>query len=99
MCEKCKSSRRLWAGNGIAESVQRTLLCESGSVDRHTLGHGRGWSPGGGYSGVNGKELASLLSIVVEETVPNFRLFRENKMWRRSLGWVPWEQTVGRGRV
>lgn len=39
LCQKCKSSRRLWAGNGIAESVERTLLHESGPTNRHTLGH------------------------------------------------------------
>lgn len=56
LCQKCKSSRRLWAGNGRAESVERTLLHESGPMNRYTLGHRQWWNPREVYSRVNGKE-------------------------------------------
>lgn len=56
LCQKCESSRRLWAGNGIAESVERTLLHESGPTNRHTLGHRQRWNPREVYSRVKRKE-------------------------------------------
>ena len=35
LCQKCKSSRRLWAGNGTAESEERSLPHESGPRQTH----------------------------------------------------------------
>lgn len=104
LCQKCKSSRRLWAGNGIAESVERTLLHESGPTNRHTLGHRHRWNPREVYSRVKRKENLRACWVLGHRKLSQISMqFRDNYLERKpSVGYLeadPGQGHVGKGFI
>lgn len=50
-------------------------------------------------AGLREKRTGKPVDVPPVGTVPNFRLFRENRILRGSLGWAPGEPTRGREAV